>query len=281
MGKSKNIFKLFSLFALFVLGLIFFAPSNTEAVYDSSLNTVLTGENQFVIDPRENKLIVTIQYQYQVKGVQVYICKATASVEGCMGSDNISTFKDLKDYEDPTGEMRKSEVNNTTQETDTYIYAPTGPLSGMAIENYPDGTYRVVVKASFCNMRNNRLSDCASDDNWTADPTTQSWQTIYNQTIELNGAFTGNAQVNAILGKVLTYINSYVIPALWVLLAALLIIRGVLLAIAIVKSSDEAEVRSSKIKGMIWLIVGVFAGYAITIAATAVMTLLGYGGVFK
>jgi hypothetical protein len=54
-----------------------------------------------------------------------------------------------------------------------------------------------------------------------------------------------------------------------------------MLSIDIVKASDEAEVRQSKIKGLTWLIIGVLAGYAITIGASWVMTLLGYGGIFS
>ena len=54
-----------------------------------------------------------------------------------------------------------------------------------------------------------------------------------------------------------------------------------MLAIDIVKASDEADVRQKKISGLVWLIIGVFAGYAITIAAHAVMNMLGYGGIFS
>ena len=124
-------------------------------------------------------------------------------------------------------------------------------------------------------MRNAEKTDCASIDNWT------DYEQLYSEIIEIDGAFTGNSDVNNIIARVLTVVNDYVIPILWVVMGILLIVRGVILAIGIVKASDEAEVRASKIKGLVWLAVGVLAGYAITIGASWVMSVFGYGGLFS
>ena len=78
----------------------------------------------------------------------------------------------------------------------------------------------------------------------------------------------------------LNIVNNIVIPILWVILGILLIVRGVMLGIDIVKSADEPEVRKKKVSGLIWLFIGIFVAYVITIVASVVMSMLGYGGIF-
>ena len=53
-----------------------------------------------------------------------------------------------------------------------------------------------------------------------------------------------------------------------------------MLGIDIVKSVDEPEVRKKKVSGLIWLFIGIFAAYTITIIASVVMSMFGYGGIF-
>ena len=280
MLKKKNLLKIVSVFATLVFALFLYAPKVEAYGYKDELNVMLTGEGDFIIDPRaEQSLVIKIQYQYQVKDVQVYICKSTASSASCSGADNISTFKDLDNPEDPGGPMKVSPINGGNQGTKIYIYAPSAPYKGMPIRDYVDGDYKVVVKASFCNLRTNGNTECASNEHWTN--TAGNYDILTEQVITLKGSFTGNAELNSAIYKALEIVNDYVIPVLWILLGVLLVTRGVILAIGIVKASDEADVRSNKIKGLVWLIIGVFAGYAITISASAVMSIFGYGGVFS
>lgn len=273
MCKSKKILKLFSLFATLAFVFLCAMPSKVEAAYDQTLNKMLTGKDQFVVDPTatENNLVVTIQYQYGLRDIQVYVCKTNDNEASCM-SGAMSTFKDLINFSDESAGMRIRTINATNQETISDVYTPGAPISGTSIKDYANGNYKFLVKAKFCNMRTADRRSCAS---WTQD------QTLYFDIIEINGAFTGNSEVNNLISRVLTIINDYVIPILWVILGILLIVRGVILAIGIVKASDEAEVRAGKIKGFVWLAIGVLAGYAVTIGASWVMSVFGYGGLFS
>ena len=49
----------------------------------------------------------------------------------------------------------------------------------------------------------------------------------------------------------------------------------------IVKASDDPELRRRKISGLVWLFIGIFVGYVITITASIVMGYFGYGGLFS
>jgi hypothetical protein len=277
MVKSKKLLKLLSLFATFAFVLFCMAPAKVDAIYEQNKNIMLTGKNQFVVDPTsdDNQLVITIQYQYGLRDIQVFICNDDLNAEGCE-TDPISSFIDYVSWSDPTQGMNIAGINQSSQETTTYAFTKSAPTDGgVPISEYANGSYRVLVKASFCTMRTADKSACASDDNWTE------YKTLYFDIIEIKGAFTGNSEVNGVIAKVLTIVNDYVIPVLWIALFVVLIVRGVILAIGIVKASDEAEVRSAKIKGMVWLVVGVFAGYALTIGASWIMTIFGYGGIFS
>lgn len=282
MRKCKGIAKLLSFFASFVFVLLLASPQ-VNAAYDDELNTVLTGDNQLVIDPTSGKLKITIQYQYQVKDIQVFICRPDADKVNCMTTSNISTFKDNQPgTSNPTG-MRIHDVNNTDQETLIITFEPEAPVSGTPIKSLANGDYKVLVRASFCQVRNAAKTACASDGSWSYEEINdvKYGTNIYFQSISIKGAYTSNSKVNSVIARVLEIVNDYVIPVLWILLGVLLITRGVILAIGIVKASDEAEVRQNKIRGLTWLIIGVLAGYAITIAASWVMSILGYGGIFS
>ena len=258
------------------------ASPKANAMYDQDLNTVLTGDKQLILDPTKGQLKVTIQYQYQVKDIQVYICSPDADKVSCMTTKNKAVFKDIDaGTSNPTG-MRIHDMNNT-DEPKTVLFTPTAPVSGWDMTMIPNGEYKVLVRASFCEIRNSTATACASDGSWsyeTKDGVNYA-TSIYFETITITGAYTSNSRVNSVIADILEIVNDYVIPILWILLGVLLITRGVILAIGIVKASDEAEVRQSKIKGLTWLIIGVLAGYAITIGASWVMTLLGYGGIFS
>lgn len=277
MFKSKKLVKIFSLLATFVVMMFCMAPVQVDAIYEPTMNKMLTGKNQFVVDPtaNSNPLVITIQYQYGLKDIQVFICNDDLNASGCE-TNPISSFVDYVNFSDPSLGMRIAGINQTNQDTTTYIYTKNAPTDGgVPINEYANGTYRILVKASFCTMRSLDKKSCASDDNWTE------YQTLFFDIIEIDGAFTGNSEVNNIISQILTIVNDYVIPILWIALFVILVVRGVILAIGIVKASDEAEVRSAKIKGMVWLVVGVFAGYALTIGASWIMTIFGYGGIFS
>jgi len=274
MKKCKKLLKFFSFFATLTLAFLLVSPK-ANAMYDENLNKVVYGSIK--MNPNNNEFTLKVQYQYQVKGVQVYICEAGKSNFSCE-NEYISLLKEMVDYSDSNKGLRESSINKGGQETLTYLFEPSAVYDGTRIDDYANGTYKIMVKASFCLLRDNELKNCAV---WQTNDEDQSYPVIYEETITINSAYTDNTKINQTIDSILHIVNSYAIPVMWVLLGILLVVRGVLLAIDIVKASDEAEVRQKKISGLVWLIIGVFAGYAITIAAHVVMSILGYGGIFS
>jgi hypothetical protein len=271
--------KILGFFATFIFALLLMSPK-ASAMYDEKLNTVLTGDKQMIIDPTNGELKITIQYQYQVKDIQVFICAPDADKRTCKeGSAHLKSYF----YDIQSGStMRVHELNNTDSPK-TVIFSPTAPTGGSDLRYLANGDYKVLVRASFCQIRNANAAACASEGSWTYETIDEVnyATTVFFDTITITGAYTSNSKVNSIIANILVIINDYAIPVLWILLGVLLIVRGIILSIDIVKASDEAEVRQSKIKRLTWLIIGVLAGYAITIGASWVMTLLGYGGIFS
>lgn len=68
-------------------------------------------------------------------------------------------------------------------------------------------------------------------------------------------------------------VNNVVLPVLLTTLGMFLIVKGAILGVQIVKSADNPDVRSEKIRGLKWLVIGV----AIAMSASAVVGVLtGY-----
>ena len=73
-----------------------------------------------------------------------------------------------------------------------------------------------------------------------------------------------------LMNKISDIVDDYVLPIIWSLLGLLLIIKGTMLGVQIVKSADEPQVRQEKIHSMKWLVIGV----AIAASASAVVKVL-------
>ena len=74
---------------------------------------------------------------------------------------------------------------------------------------------------------------------------------------------TTNEGVNELLG-ILNGVVQYVLIAIYVVLGAVLVIKGALLGVQIVKAADEPQVRQEKINSLKWLVIGVAIGYGVT-----------------
>jgi hypothetical protein len=64
---------------------------------------------------------------------------------------------------------------------------------------------------------------------------------------------------------------------LWIILGVLtvvLIIKGALLGVQIVKSADEPQVRQEKINSLKWLVIGIAIGYGIVGLAKVIISII-------
>ena len=280
MKKGKEIFKIFSIFASFIF-FLFISTSKVEAIYNVELNKVL----EYKVDRANGVVTLSLQYQYGIKDLEIFICSLNSGEQSCAPNANNATAHGSATktiYVD--SQLNEGQFSiNRYNDLDTYsngVGYSGNPYYGKKINEYTDiynsegkldNNYTIMVKASFCTTRNAAKDDCLA---WT------NKRIILKDNFNLQTGLTNSAEFNTTLYKALNITNSIVIPVLWVILFVLLIVRGIMLAIDIVKSSDEPEIRKKKINGMIWLVVGVLLGYAVTISASIVMEMFGYGGLF-
>lgn len=79
--------------------------------------------------------------------------------------------------------------------------------------------------------------------------------------------------ISNLLSDLKEVVNNVVLPILLTTLGMFLVIKGAILGVQIVKSADDPDVRREKIRGLIWLVIGV--AIAMT-ASTVVGVLTGY-----
>lgn len=267
MKKHSKFFQIFLIFTSFLF-VMFLSCNNVKAQYYEKSENKVVG---YTIDKDNNSLTVSIQFQNGVTEVSAYICNDA----GCTSEQALTVFKH--------NETEYSKVHINTNETSVirdFIF--NSNAEGIPLNSYSDkvtnegkvnNEYEIVIEARFCIVRSKDDQKCNTFDSDTA-------TVLVRKNFILKGGITNYGEINSTIGQILIIINNIVIPVLWLALGILLIARGILLGIGIIKSSDEPEVRQKKVHGLIWLGIGIGVAYIITIGASAIMSMLGYGGYF-
>lgn len=260
----------FCLIAAFLFASVFECNQVDALYYNANDNKLLS----YDVSRKNNKLSLSVQYQNGIVGLTTYICdKNVATAENCKN-------KSITVYNDPNISDENPIINGGSQ---VQIYNPTynSHTDGKPLSSYNDAidsegksmsTYRIAVYAKFCIVASVSGDTCYNSE-------TQ-YRSIAFETFDLDHALTTSGQVNETLAQVLNLVNNIFIPILWLALGVFLIVKGIMLSMDIVKSADEPDVRKKKVGGLVWLIIGVFIGYAVTILASYFMSMLGYGGYF-
>lgn len=271
MKECKRFSGLLCLLASFIMLMFLSCVNVNAAYYEQGKNKVV----DYTVDRNGNKVTVSIEYQNGIAGLEVYICEKS-NFSNCEVS-YITKFVDAN--LDISSDSTKFQINNS-EEVRVYYAEFTNVTDGDSLNTYidkvesdgsVDNEYRILIKADYCIMRSNDASTCKV---WDKDVTAK------DEKFVLESGITTSGQLNTTIGKMLNIIHNIVIPILWGILGVILIVRGIMLGMDIVKSADEPEVRKKKVSGLIWLIIGIFVAYVITIAARVVMGMFGYGGYF-
>lgn len=257
MKKLSLITKILTVFCSFIF-VFLVSTTNVGALYDSDLDKVLS----YKVDRNRNQVSVEIQYQYGIKDVELYICEDNT----CSSGNFITSFLDSND------EVYINESNNSVfSYTKTYYAISDGKsLLDYNVDKQNNNMYNMTIYANFCMVRDNENEKCLD---WTGQKEIST--TEFDITL---GSPTGNPDADNFIYSMLNVVHTYVIPGLWVVLIILLLVRGIMLSIDIVKSSDEPDVRKRKIQGLVWLIIGVAIGFAVTVSARYVLAIFDYGG---
>lgn len=259
MKKRKKIIKILSIFTT-IMFVFIFSTTSVGAIFKNNTRVV-----EYKVDKSRDTLNLKIEYQYGLKGIKAYICQNyTSNVSDCDTTFSTTSIAINKNLNSDSEIYENSNFNRDGKSLQSY--SPKIDSQGKA-----DNTYYLLVFANVCASRTADGKDCYT---WLEN------KQIFKDTFNLSTGLTNNSILDDTLSKALYITNSYVIPIMWLALGVLLVVRGIILAVQIVKSSDEPEVRRTKISGLIWLIVGVLIGYIVTISASVVMGMFGYGGFF-
>ena len=284
MFKQKAISYPFSV-VLFIF-MLFLMPSKISAdFYDPEKNFVI--EDSVKIDRDSDTIEFDIQYQNGITDISISICDT--SISNCSldeGSGQISIFyvhgKNGIPIINKGGGTKLYELKLNTRSLGA-------DKEGEHLSDYPDNfdsygrpdnKYRMGIQVTFCAVKD-ESGQIAGGCSYTNEDLGLGVRT-FEYIIDLSsGGITGDSKVNDTVAKILNVLNNIVIPVLWAAMAIILVVRGVMLGMDVVKSADEPDVRKNKVNGLIWLFVGVGAGYAVTIIASVVMTTFGFGGIFS
>lgn len=273
---------LICLFATFVFAMLF-SSRNVNALPDTNANKL----TYYKVDQADNKVYIAVQYQFGITDLQVYICNTKVET-ACVNGGYVTKYLDpslLYEKDDLTGVETNVMINPTdysvTYDNNAAPYST--PHDGIALDAYghkydengkPANLYYIMVRARFCLVRTEDKTGCYLWDDDTP-------YVIFTEQFNMSTGLTASPEINNTLSQMLYIVNSIVIPILWAILGLLLIIRGIMLGMEIVKSADEPEVRKKKVQGLVWLFIGVFVGFVITGVASAVMSMFGIGGIFS
>lgn len=182
-------------------------------------------------------LTIAYEYTYILKNIEVTVCK----------SNNCEIEAQIFD--------NQLHIDQQTLEYNLKEYVDY---------NY-DGEYTIIAKGYF------KMSNTGAYKSANFTHTLKLDKTVNDE----DGLFMNGKKYDESMNKVIKVFNTYVIPGIYIALAVLIIIKGILLAIDIVKYADNVDVRREKIKGFIYLAIGIFI-------AIAVNTCLGLiTGLFK
>ncbi len=192
----------------------------------------------------ENKLV--IEYKYGLRQVDLYYC---SKGEGC----DMNNYSHISVMQSSEAEPYK----NTSQELATYTYE----------FNLDEGfEYRVRVEAYF-----------GTGSGYSGVETIPSYTISSKQVLDTNDYYLKGVQgnyhhesMNSLMSKIKNIINTIFLPIMYSLIGIVLVIKGAILGVQIVKSADNPDIRMEKIKSLKWLVIGV----AVTALASSIVGVL-------
>ena len=199
---------------------------------------------------------VSIKYKYGLRKAEVFYCE-----KGNDCDNNIYSVITMLEAN------ATNTYKNNEQNLATYTYS---------INNLEKGKqYKVKVRAYVATSKNYTGSE-----NVTGSPIITSFQTetdeasVTKKTSSNKGEIADEG-INGLMDKLTNIVNTVIIPIIYIVTGLVLVIKGALLGVQIVKSADEPELRLQKVHSLKWLVIGV----VITYAATSVVGILtGYFG---
>ncbi len=264
---------------LFVVFLV--SSNNTKALYEDDKNYVSVTISQEAVT-----INVTYQRGFDKDFSYYSWCdKGNASnrKEDCVGyvegTENIKYASSSMNAFISKASANEADSNLTTQTfvigLDTTI---TDPIL-RNINNYKDKNLVLKTTTYFCTVRNvENYGECQYFTQKTS-YVDVSINDLQNDIVIGSIENIEDEGLKSVMEKVSNIVYTTILPIIWAVLGLILVIKGSMLGVQIVKSADEPQVRQEKIGSLKWLVIGVAIA---AFAAGGVQVLTGYfSGAFK
>ena len=190
----------------------------------------------------ENNGKVTIKYRYGLRRVDMFFCEKG---EGCdNGFYNVrimaeaSETKNFKNYDSSTLETFSFNISLDDKEKE----------------------YRVRIEAYI-----------GTSEGYSGLEIIPGSSTVQQLVLDTNDKFlkgssfgVGDQRIDGVLGDIIVVVNHAVLPIIYAVTTLFLFVKGTVLGFQIVKNADFPEIRREKIRGLVWLFIGVGITYAAT-----------------
>lgn len=241
----------------FTLLFVFFVKSEAvqaKTTVNSKTITTLTGEKLGSMEIFSDGEVV-IKYKYGLRKADLFFCERNHTCEydvysviSLVDSNSENAYKNLM-----PDQMAKFTYKAKLEEGKEYLFR---------------------LEAYF-----GKIGNYQGNENIGGSPSITSLQVLDTKDVYINGDDTlydvDNENIRSLLENILEITNEFVLPILYSVIGMVLVVKGALLGVQIVKSADMPEVRAEKVRALKWLAIGV----AIAFAASSIVGLLT--GFFK
>lgn len=180
---------------------------------------------------------VTLRYKYGLRKAVLYYC---VKGEQCDNGNYL------------TKDIMEASIENP--------YKNDG--EDLAVYNYnisldKDKEYGIIVEAYF-----SASSYYSGTENIRSWPIRQLSADTKENYIKIGNNSINDDKLNQLLEDIQEIINALVIPIIYIVTTMVLVIKGALLGVQIVKNADNPDLRSEKIRALKWLVIGVAITYS-------------------
>ena len=234
----KRIYVLLTIAAFFV-GLLFNDYKNVSAAevygYASMDNGVDTLNSVEIYSNGK----VTLRYKYGLRKAILYYC---VKGEQCDNGNYL------------TKDIMESSIDNPYKNND----------ADLAVYNYnvsleSNKEYRIIVEAYF--SASSYYSGTENINSWPIRRLTADTEENY---IKVSKDTLKDEKLNELLDDIQNIVNTLVIPIIYSITTLVLIIKGAILGLQIVKNADNPSLRGEQIRALKWLVIGVTITYSAT-----------------
>ena len=164
---------------------------------------------------------LTFTYGYRVKDIKIWVCE-----------------EELCNIDEPTIFPNQTYLGNSSIEFDLNRY--------LVKEEGRDVEYKITASANFKRLETQQTDSSAT----------------LNYIVTIKGSSSSDGRDEDVFNnseKALQFVNTWILPGIYVVLAVIFVVKGILLCIDLIRYSDYREVRHEKLKAFAYMFIGLLA----------------------